>query len=400
MIRYGIKKTASVFTALCLVLMLAMVSVFSAWAVEERKGSIEIYLRPELEGMPISLYEIGTVENGEFVLNDQFKELDLKKEYYQNNDALKDKLEQAEKDILAMNIYGDIARVDMDGYVTYRDLDINKLYFLLQPIGGEIAKISPMLIAIPQADGTGKVIYDIKGNGKAAERAGEENCGAVILTKTNQEDVPLEGAVFTLWSKVYYTDDSKYSSDEYEKGSDDQGNYYWKFIAEKTTDKNGQIPVDRMDFGQYRFVEEKAPVGYKLDAAPHEFDVSEVGNVKLENDIYVTESGQPVFISVVNMPETGESQWTPSQVVSDESIIAQDSYNENEMSDKTSYPTPSKASEVSTHKIQITPDITVEVTGDDIVKYIAIGGIVVASLILVIILTVLGGNKKDKKNSK
>ena len=68
--------------------------------------------------------------------------------------------------------------------------------------------------------------------------------------------------------------------------------------------------------------------------------------------------------------------------------------------EQTSFPTPSKVESTTSKVVLFTsPDKTVEITGDDIVKYIAIGGIVMASLVLVIILIVVGGKnkKKDKK---
>jgi LPXTG-motif cell wall-anchored protein len=92
--------------------------------------------------------------------------------------------------------------------------------------------------------------------------------GSVELTKVDKElkELLLEGAEFQL--------------------QDSNGNV----IHEKlTTDKTGKIRVENLRPGVYKFIETKAPVGYKLDAKPYEFTIDrsqkEIAVVSAENEI-------------------------------------------------------------------------------------------------------------------
>ncbi|GEO64962.1 SpaA isopeptide-forming pilin-related protein [Companilactobacillus nantensis] len=76
--------------------------------------------------------------------------------------------------------------------------------------------------------------------------------GGVLLTKQSADDnSPLKGAEFSL-----YTEDGK-------------------LVAEKlTTDEKGQLSVDKLDKGNYYFIETKSPAGYEPNTAKIPFTIS------------------------------------------------------------------------------------------------------------------------------
>lgn len=399
MIRFKAKKFLAWMTVLCLILGCAAVSALTAGAVEKR-GSIEVQIHADYEGLPLYLIDIGDYNNGEIQLHDRFKSLDIKSQDFTDNKVISAKLAQAEAFVKENDIEGTIGRVDINGNVTFRDLQMNKLYLIVQPIGKDIVNVGPIMIPMPQTDNEGNAVYDLKCEGKARQNGEFENRGAVILNKTDNLDEPLDGAVFSFWQKIYYTDGTGIP-DNAEKGIDTEGNYYWKlFKKEFVTNENGQVYVDGLAFGSYRFIEEQAPDGFKLDNTPLDFDISEEAAVKVENGMYVAERGKVVTLDVVNELLTEYSVETPSIPASSKPSGSEESFVMAESVEQTSFPTPSKVESTTSKVVLFTsPDKTVEITGDDIVKYIAIGGIVMASLVLVIILIVVGGKnkKKDKK---
>lgn len=154
----------------------------------------------------------------------------------------------------------------------------------------------PFLVAVPMQSSDGNSwIYDIIANSKS-----EDECGAVILQKTNASGTSLSGAIFRLEKKIYYTDSVGLPSGV-QTGSDKSGNFFWNtLVSELTTNQFGQIAVKSMPYGQYRFIEIVAPAGYVLNSTPHEFSVSVPGSVTLVNGKYVTAFGTVPTITVLN----------------------------------------------------------------------------------------------------
>lgn len=116
----------------------------------------------------------------------------------------------------------------------------------------------------------------------------EQGLASVSLTKYDSQDrsIKLQGAVFSL---------------QYKLGENyvDVGSYI--------TRENGQLSVNGLKFGEYRFIETKAPIGYKLNDTVIEFSltrdtVGDTVNLEVENERKlgaikiqkVDESGIPV----------------------------------------------------------------------------------------------------------
>lgn len=98
----------------------------------------------------------------------------------------------------------------------------------------------------------------------------EQGLASVSLTKYDSQDrsIKLQGAVFSL---------------QYKLGENyvDVGSYI--------TQENGQLSVNGLKFGEYRFIETKAPIGYKLNDTVIEFSltrdtVGDTVNLEVENE--------------------------------------------------------------------------------------------------------------------
>lgn len=127
------------------------------------------------------------------------------------------------------------------------------------------------------------------------------------MNKRGDNKEPLAGATFSFQSKIYYNN-TESIPDNTEKGSDAQGNYYWKsYGSDLTTNAQGQIVIKKLPFGTYRFIETQAPIGYVLDSTPREFTLSNHGSVKLENDRYIRRAGTIAELTVVNTKEIVDS---------------------------------------------------------------------------------------------
>ena len=363
-------RYAAILLALCILCTAAVVSALPADAAE-KTGSVTIKVKDTFEGIPFMMVDIADLSGGKLTLHDQFSQLDITSDDIRgNNNELADKLENAVSQLKNSKAEGQIARIDMSGDARFTDVEMNKVY----------------------------LIY------------------SVILNKFGEDNVRLQGAVFSFWKKVYFTDASGIA-EELETGEDETGTFYWKHYETKfVTDKNGQISVSGLPFGTYRFVETEAPEGYVLDETPHDFNVEDAGTIKVENELLVTDKGKPVVLNVNNMPESEE--YSVSEEVSwyedsgkEESASSETSQTESltEISLETSKPLPSESS-VSQRETPSYPtpsrvdsytpsgkDTTVEITGEDIAKYLIIGSIVCVSLLLVVILfAVSSKNNKNK----
>ncbi|MFX0549855.1 MSCRAMM family protein [Hathewaya histolytica] len=87
--------------------------------------------------------------------------------------------------------------------------------------------------------------------------------GSVELTKVDENKQVLSGVEFELYKLL-------------ESKEEKVGDKY-------TTDVNGKIKVDDLEYGKYKFVEIKTLGGHVLDATPHNFEITQDGvNIKLQ----------------------------------------------------------------------------------------------------------------------
>ena len=75
-------RYAAILLALCLMCSALLVAGFSASATEE-KGSVTVQLNSDYEGLPLSMVEIGSYENGELKLDKAYVDLGIKKEDFE-----------------------------------------------------------------------------------------------------------------------------------------------------------------------------------------------------------------------------------------------------------------------------------------------------------------------------
>ncbi|WP_010290316.1 SpaH/EbpB family LPXTG-anchored major pilin [Kurthia massiliensis] len=115
-------------------------------------------------------------------------------------------------------------------------------------------------VDIPMTDATGSNLnYHVEMNPK-----NELIRGAVELTKTGEKNEALKGAEFAL----------------YKKGTPEVkiGDVY-------VTNAEGKIYVDGLEYGEYYFVETKAPDGHLLDKSEINFSIAEKGSVVVEEGV-------------------------------------------------------------------------------------------------------------------
>ena len=234
--------------------------------------------------------------------------------------------------ISAHGIAGISPVADPSGLVKFSGLALG--YYLMVPsdnTAGQTGRIAcdPFFVPVPMKSGSAESwvwVYDIVAKPKT-----EAMSGAVILKKMNPSDSPLSGAIFRLDKKVYYNSPATPPSGA-QTGTDGNGTYYWSTaVSELTTNRYGQIAVKGMEFAPYRFVELRAPSGYRLDSTPHEFTVSSVGSVTVDAQYQYVGSGGAQTITVRNSsrpphdnssnpsstpstPSTPSSSSTPSEV--------------------------------------------------------------------------------------
>lgn len=345
-------KLLAVMMLLCVMCMSIFVTA-KAEPADEAVPELEITVADFAANATLGMGAVGTYENGKLALNEAYSDLDI--DLSKLGEA---SVDQAAAEKLAAAVDRSsltVGMIDAEGKATFKGLtSASTLYVVLQLSGEEIVKISPMLVVLPFENEDG-ITNSVKIQAKF-ERVVEEK-GAVILNKQGDDKKPLAGAEFTFEVKRYIEEEATAKAGA-EK--DDKGSYVWEAYREDVvlvTDKNGQIVVDELPMGSYRFIETKAPAGYVLDSTPVPVEINKSGSVKLENGVYVADEGEPVILTVLNKPVPEE----PSKPES-------------------SKPTP-------------TPPPYV--TGEDIVKFIIVGVVVGVSLVAVILLFVLGKKKKD-----
>ena len=99
----------------------------------------------------------------------------------------------------------------------------------------------------------------------------ERKTGSVVLVKTDDTDAKVGGASYALYyRKAGETDDTQYGI--YETGSD------------RNADNYGEIHIAGLPWGDYYFVEAKAPVGYDLNTEHVTFSI---GRDSVQNTVYL-----------------------------------------------------------------------------------------------------------------
>jgi len=355
-------KILSLLVMLCTLIM-ANAVVVQAEGETEVKGSVEITIAPFAENTAMAIAEVGGLNNGRYEVNEAFADTGvvitgLTEASQAQEAANKLAAAAAEKQVAV------VSKTDADGKVKFSDLKVeNTLYVIYQIDNTEVVKVSPMLVTMPYVNLEGEALTDVKLNAKYEDVRIIPEKGAVILNKTDLKKNKLAGAEFRFEEKIYL-DGSVPESESESFEQDEKGTYFWQLVVETlVTDKNGQIAVDNLPLGTYRFIETKAPDGYVLDSTPQEFEIKTAGTLKQENGIYVADEGEVVVLNFENKPV--EESVPPPPPESSEPEI------------------PSQPSEGT-------------VTGDSIGKYIVIGVVVGVSLVAVVLLVVLG---KKKKNS-
>lgn len=297
-----LKKITTVFLLCAFALSFSVIGVNAA---DSKLGSITVEVDKFAQGIELKLFEVADYVDGEYVLNKNFDGCDVSFSGWEDAKTAKNISYTLKSHTEKNNVPGIVSAVQSNGKAYFTDLSPNKVYLITQPDENDYYVIDPLLIVLPYMDGN-KEIYDVNAKAKFIDNSIFSQ-SAVILNKVGEDSEVLAGAVFSFQSKTYYTNAADVP-DNAEKGSDASGNYYWKsYASDLTTNSYGQIVVERIPFGTYRFVETKAPSGYKLDSTPHEFTVSSHGSVKLENGCYVLRAGSIAEIKVVNDRETESS---------------------------------------------------------------------------------------------
>ena len=104
------------------------------------------------------------------------------------------------------------------------------------------------------------------GETKTLNFINKETLGAVEVTKTGENGAKLSGAEFILYGSKTLTDPETPETTEID---------YDNEIANDTTDTDGTILFDDLDYGTYWLVETQAPEGYVADSIPIKVVVSE-----------------------------------------------------------------------------------------------------------------------------
>jgi len=362
----------ALITVLCLICISAVLSVGAVPSdTQQDKGVVNVKVAGFAQSTSLAICQVGEFERGAYVLNDSFSGCDADLSDLTEASSAQAAAEKLaayakESDILKVGV------LDSEGVANYTSLDCgNKLYLIYQLDGEDIVEISPMLVVLPYYNNEGAELTTVNVNAKYKDKRSKEEKGAVIIKKVDPKKTPLKGAEFVFEVKTYVLDELTGQGEGITFYTDGAGTYYWDTVAKDlSTDKNGQIAIDKLPLGTYRLTETKAPAGYVLDETPREVNVNKGGAVKRMDGIYVAAEGEPVELDVLNKPEETSTPSTP----------------------ESSEPSEPSKPESSTPQPSQPPVIT----GDQIAKYIIVGVVVGVSLIVVVLLIVFG--KKKKKN--
>jgi len=380
------KLSGRIFAVLMMLCLLCSSSLMVAHAEGDGKpsgdGTVQIDL-PDFAGLDTSfaIYEVGNYNyDGTVTLKDDFSSFTGDLTDFSEASKTLAAAEGLAK-IAASKKYLDAETIS-EGKVLFSSLRTDhSLFLILQTAGEEIIEVSPMLVILPYRTEEGSsvnVVIDAKYTDK---RIPVEPKGAVILIKKDKDDKRLSDAHFKFEFKNYVAENYAESAG-IDVLSDDKGNYYWDVISfDLVTDEKGQIAVEDLPFGTYRFTETKAPEGYRLNDEPKEFKIDKVGTVEFKKDIgeYVVKEGSPVSIVFENELKGGTPIVSSNPEQHSDISVPQSSV-------PSTVSTPSTPSEVSGSPV---------ITGEDIERTIVIGVVAGFSLVAVVLLLVLGKKRKQ-----
>ena len=372
------KRTfARIFALIMTLCMLCAVSATVVMAEEENTGSIMYSVDSSAEGAGVRLLTIGSVVDGVIVFDEAYSWIDAGKLVDGDADYYEEVAWKLQDQALASSSdAGLFERLNPEGVTVWNSVPLNKVYFVYQTDFFGSVLFQPSVFTCPM-NMDGKNVNDVIIQSKAVSMGDKAYQGSVILNKIGYENRRLEDAQFTLWQKIYYVDDGALPKGS-ESGEDSSGKFYWKQIGGTlTTNENGQIMVESLPIGDYRFIETKAPDGYITDGTPHVFNVSAMGTVKTVNSVYVPDAGDVVELNIENKIDPDNP---PAYYIEQESTVSEP---EPDVSD-----------------IVLPDDNNPQLTSDDIKKYIIIGAIVGLSLAAIVVLFLIGGRKKKENDDK
>ena len=360
-------KIWAILLMLCVLCTGLSVSVL-AEETDRKIGSIHIKTAPFAAGTNLAWCKVGTYQEGAYILDEPFNQSGADMTNLTEASASKaaaEKLTAVAKEKEELSLVG---VMDENGAVTFSNIDaLDTLYLAYQINNEDIVRVSPMLIVLPYYSGAVGVLYTADILAKYEDVRVTPVKGAVILNKVDSEGKSLAGAAFRAEKKHYFQEGEEVPATALK---DDQGSFVWKTLsASLSTNQQGQIVIENLPVGAYRFIETKAPAGFILDTTPVEFVIDKPGTIRKDADRYVKQDGDPVILTIKNKPEE-----------------------RSEIIEESSTPETSK----------IKPDGPPTDTGDtdSTKKYIIIGVVVGVSLVAVILLFVLGRKKKDREDDE
>lgn len=361
-------RLAAIIAVCCLLL-----TMFSFTASAEGGGTLTYQASSVAEGVGVDLIKIGSIENGNIVFDPPFSFVNVERLTDGNSSEAMDAAMEIADIVRDFDEYMESAqlqRLNYEGAAHWKSIETDAVYIIIQHDGQGKCKIQPSVFTSPMIV-DGEVINDLTVRAKLENNADLTLAGSVVVNKLGYKDKKLPGAKFSFWEKIYYTDEENLpDEDEVEFGEDYYGPFYWRQLGEiLETDENGQIMIESLPIGTYRFIEVEAPDGYLLDESAHEFDITQFSTVNVENGLYITDGRTMKIKNEVDINNPPDDYY--SEGGGDEPP-----------------PPPSGGGDGEVH-----------LTGDDIVKYVGIGVIVVLSLGAIILLVILGG-KREKKDKK
>ena len=205
---------------------------------------------------------------------------ELTKYYSTDPEALPDVTTYVEngkiKSAYSDKIFGEEVKTNNDGIAEFKALDLG-FYVVIETTTPDkvTTPVTPFLVSIPMTTVDGDDwLYDVHVYPK-----NKTTYGGVTLEKHGKNGAKLEGVTFVLQKKN--TAENKWDNVTINESTN-------KPLGELTTDKNGQITVDGLSQGTYRFIETDRGNndGYIMDGATaYQFTVNANGTIKYgDND--------------------------------------------------------------------------------------------------------------------
>lgn len=205
---------------------------------------------------------------------------ELTKYYSTDPEALPDVTTYVEngkiKSAYSDKIFGEEVKTNNDGIAEFKALDLG-FYVVIETTTPDkvTTPVTPFLVSIPMTTVDGdEWLYDVHVYPK-----NKTTYGGVTLEKHGKNGAKLEGVTFVLQKKN--TAENKWDNVTINESTN-------KPLGELTTDKNGQITVDGLSQGTYRFIETDRGNndGYIMDGATaYQFTVNANGTIKYgDND--------------------------------------------------------------------------------------------------------------------